>query len=313
MQGKGKVHVCNSEESVAFHYADKSILAPLIYSDEYIPFLLNYCKQNHIDILISLFDIDLLILAKNKDLFEKIGTKVIVSDKEIIQICNDKWETYKFLLANNFYVPKTFISIDGLQQALNNNEVSFPIIVKPRFGCGSLSIATAYDKEDLDYLYKKSCREINSSYLRYESCHIDQKVLFQEFLVGKEYGADIINDLHGKIQNIIIREKIAMRSGETDIATIVDIPKVKSELFRLGNLTKHIANMDCDIFIVDDKPYILELNARFGGGYPFSHAAGCDLPYAIVQWCKGEPLDGTILEAKNGIKAYKELIISTDK
>ena len=81
---EGQVHVCNSDDkTVAFHYADKGIISPLIYDDNYIPFLLNYCKENQIDILLSLFDIDLLILARNRELFSEIGTKVIVlSDPE---------------------------------------------------------------------------------------------------------------------------------------------------------------------------------------------------------------------------------------
>src|SRR5699024_421276 len=77
----GKVYVSNSDDkSIAFKYADEKVITPLIYDDNYIPFLLNYCKKNSIDILISLFDIDLLILAKHKKQFEEIGTKVIVSD-----------------------------------------------------------------------------------------------------------------------------------------------------------------------------------------------------------------------------------------
>ena len=68
--------------------------------------------------------------------------------------------------------------------------------------------------------------------------------------------------------------------------------------------------MDCDIFMVDGKPYVLEMNARFGGGYPFSHLGGCNLPKAIVQWAKGENADPSDLEAKVGIKAFKELYIT---
>ena len=54
LAGSGEVHVCNSDDlTVAFHYADYSVITPLIYDDNYIPFLLKYCKENHIDILIS--------------------------------------------------------------------------------------------------------------------------------------------------------------------------------------------------------------------------------------------------------------------
>ena len=104
----GQVHVCNSDDkTVAFHYADKSVISPLIYDDNYIPFLLEYCKENKIDILLSLFDIDLMVLARNKQKFAQVGTRVIVSEPELIEICNDKWKTYLFLKENGFNVPKT--------------------------------------------------------------------------------------------------------------------------------------------------------------------------------------------------------------
>lgn len=101
-----------------------------------------------------------------------------------------------------------------------------------------------------------------------------------------------------------------MRSGETDIAQLVDEPIIQDELLRLGKITKHIANMDCDVFLVDGVPYVLEMNARFGGGYPFSHMGGCNLPKAIVDWARGKTVDKGVISAKTGITGYKEIYIT---
>ena len=137
-----------------------------------------------------------------------------------------------------------------------------------------------------------------------------EKVIFQEFLNGEEFGADIINDLNGLFRNVVIRRKIAMRAGETDIAEIVENKKISYELERLGKLSHHIGNLDCDIFLVGDDVYILEMNARFGGGYPFSHMAGCNLPLAIVNWASGKDVTTDILTAKVGHRGFKELTIT---
>ena len=307
----GQVHVCNSDDkTVAFHYADKSIISPLIYDDNYIPFLLDYCKENKIDILLSLFDIDLLVLAKNKEKFKEIGTNVIVSDKELIEICNDKWKTYEFLKSNGFNVPKTYLTLEDTINALDRGEISYPVVVKPRFGCGSIALSIAEDEMALLYYFRRNTRTINKSYLKYESASVEDKIIYQECLKGQEYGADIINDLNGKFQNAIVKKKIAMRAGETDIAEIVDEPEILKEAIRLGKLTKHIGNMDTDIFLVDGKPYILEMNARFGGGYPFSHMGGCNLPKAIVNWHCGLDVPKEMLISKVGMIAYKELILT---
>lgn len=40
---------------------------------------------------------------------------------------------------------------------------------------------------------------------------------------------------------------------------------------------------------------VLELNPRFGGGFPFSYEAGVNMPRAIIQWVRGESVDPGIL------------------
>lgn len=307
----GKVYVCNSDDkSIAFKYADEKVISPLIYDENYIPFLLDYCKRNSINILISLFDIDLLMLARHKNQFKEIGTKVIVSDPQIVEICNDKWKTYQFLINNGFHAPASFLNVNEVIEKIADGELNYPIVVKPRFGCGSISVAIAYDEEDLVYLTKKANKEITTSYLKYESAVTEEKVIYQECLKGQEYGADIINDLNGVTQNVIVRKKIAMRSGETDIAELVDEPTIKDTLVKLGSVTKHIANMDCDVFLVDGKPFVLEMNARFGGGYPFSHMGGCNLSQAIVSWAEGKEVSKEMISAKTGITGFKEIYIT---
>lgn len=309
----GEVHVCNSDDlTVAFQYADHGVISPLIYNEEYIPFLIDYCRKNKIDVIVSLFDIDLPVLAKNKDKFLEIGTKVIVSKESIVNICNDKWKTYQFLKDNGFHVPKTYISLQKVMLAIDSGELKYPIILKPRFGCGSIGVSVAEDEMALLYYFRRNTRVIGRSYLKYESQTVSESetIIYQECLNGQEYGADIIHDLNGELQNIIIKKKIAMRAGETDIAKLIENSIIFEELERLSSCTKHIANMDCDLFLVEGKPYILEMNARFGGGYPFSHMGGCNLPKAIIEWCKGNNVSKQLLSAQVGCVGYKELFIT---
>jgi carbamoyl-phosphate synthase large subunit len=49
------------------------------------------------------------------------------------------------------------------------------------------------------------------------------------------------------------------------------------------------------------------MNARFGGGYPFSHMAGVNLPLAIVKWARGESVSRELLEAKVGVMTQKDI------
>ncbi|MBR6616892.1 MAG: ATP-grasp domain-containing protein [Oscillospiraceae bacterium] len=311
LQGKGRVFVSNSDDkTVAFYYADQSVISPLIYDEAYIPFLLDYCQTNRIDVLISLFDIDLMVLAKHKEAFAAIGTRVIVSDPGVIEVCNDKWKTYQYLKERGFHVPKTYLTLSKVMLALECGELQYPIVVKPRFGCGSIALSIAEDEMGLLYYYSRNTRAVNRTYLKYESAAEDEKIIYQECLNGQEYGVDLINDLNGTPRSVIAKKKIAMRAGETDIAELVDEPALAAEAKRLAALTGHIANMDTDWFMVNGVPYILEMNARFGGGYPFSHMGGCNLPQAIVNWCRGEDVSFESLSAEAGTVGFKELYLT---
>lgn len=305
----GQVHVANSSPMTpAFSYADMSTVTPLIYDDNYIPFLMDYCIQHKINAIISLFDVDLFILASNKKLFEKNGVQVCISDKNVINTCNDKWETYNFLINNEFNVPKTYITLKHAIEAINIKEITFPIIIKPRWGMGSIGIFEAENQEELEILYKKVISNIKDSYLKYESNkNLEKSVIIQQKLCGQEYGLDVINDLSGKYCNTIPKIKYAMRSGETDCAEVVESRLLKRLGEQLGEKLKHVGNLDVDVFVYNQKAYVLEMNARFGGGYPFSHMAGVNLPKAIVHWLNNENIDLDLLKEKVGVRSCKDI------
>lgn len=309
LNGKGSIHVANSSAvSPAFQVADKSIVTPLIYADDYIPFLIKYCKENDIGVIISLFDIDLMILAKNKDVFAEIGVKVIVSDERVIEICNDKWNTYKFLINNGFKAPVTFLNIETALENIEKGVVKYPLMIKPRWGMGSIAVYQADNEEELKIFFEKTRRNIFDSYLKYESNgDKDNCVLIQEKICGQEYGLDIINDLEGKYVNTIVKMKYAMRAGETDCAVTVDNSNIKKIGEILSSKLNHIANLDTDIFVNEDGIYVLEMNARFGGGYPFSHMAGVNLPLAILKWLCDENVDESLFTANPNVMVQKDI------
>lgn len=309
LNGKGKVHAANSSAlSPTFEVADQCVVTPLIYDDNYIPFLLKYCKENEITAIISLFDIDLPVLAKHREEFAEVGTRLIISDLDFINICNDKWKSFLYLKEREFGVPKTYVDLDEALSDVKNNKLNFPLIIKPRWGCGSLSIFRVNNEAELRVLYNKCKEEIKDSYLKYEAKQDEDKsVLIQEIIKGDEYGLDVINDLDGNYMNTIVRKKMGMRSGETDCAQIMDIPQLKELGSKLSQFTKHIANLDVDVLGIDGDYYILELNARFGGGYPFSHISGVNLPAAIVEWLRGNKAPREFFEEECGVIGQKDI------
>lgn len=304
----GAVHAANSQPAASFAAADRTVVTPLIYDQYYIPFLLDYCRRWEIGLLIPLFDIDLPVLAAHRAEFEAAGTLLVTADADAVAICNDKWKTHGFLAEHGLSVPGTWLDWKEAASAAREGRARYPMIIKPRWGMGSLEIFEADGEEELRILADKCRRGISASYLKYEAAQDRSAcVLIQEKLEGQEFGLDVINDLEGNYRTTIVKQKTAMRSGETDEAMTVE----NAELVKIGGVLaralRHRGNLDVDVFASGGKYYVLEMNARFGGGYPFSHAAGVNLPYALVKWALGETVPESCLTAKAGVRALKDI------
>jgi carbamoyl-phosphate synthase large subunit len=174
---------------------------------------------------------------------------------------------------------------------------------------GSIAVMEADTIEELDILYNKIKKKIFDSYLKYESSeNVDNCVIIQEKIHGQEYGLDVFNNLEGKYITTIAKRKIAMRSGETDIAEIVNPAPFETIGSLLANKLSHIANLDVDCFVADNGDiYVLELNCRFGGQYPFSHNAGVNFPKQIVSFLKGLGVEKNLITPQIGVVSCKEI------
>jgi len=185
-----------------------------------------------------------------------------------------------------------------------SKNLTFPVFIKPRCGMGSLAIYEADKLEEMKSLYNRCKKDIYNTYLRYEAMlDMENPIIIQEKLSGQEYGMDVINDLEGNFCCNVVRKKYEMRAGETDCASVIKLPEMDLISRRISSLLRHIGNLDVDLFVKKNKIYLLEMNARFGGGYPFSHLAGVDLPKAIIKWLNKENLKNELV-----IKKYNRIV-----
>jgi len=288
---------CNSEFTSGFSHCDKSYIVPSIKNErEYIDKLLDICKNEKVNILLSFYDYDTYILSQYLDEFNGIGVQPVISSREVNTIAFDKIETFQFLTREGFYTPWTMTA-----EEINKKEIpSYPVIVKPRFGFGSNAISLAHNKEEVDF------------FLKY---YDNEEMMVQEFIEGAEYSFDILNDFHGKAVTAVVKRKMKMRSGETDQGYAIKSVHYRDWALKLGNALKHIGPLDVDFFIKDNKPYILELNPRFGGGYPMTHLSGINFPKLLIDLAKGKlkPSDYLLYrDYDEGNAMVKDMVILKD-
>lgn len=284
----------------ALQVADVKIQVPAVYDPKYIDVTLEICKEQKIEALLSLNDLELPILAANKIRFEEIGVKLIVSDLSVIDIAFDKYKTARWVESLGLKSPKSYVSLAEAKKALEVGELHFPLFMKPRWGSGSIGLETVEDMEELEIYYQLLTKKIKKTILATASVG-DEYIIIQEKLTGKEFGLDVMNDLEGNHVAVSVKQKLAMRAGETDKAVTVDLPKVREMGKIIGTALKHIGNLDVDVMQNENGDYcVLELNPRFGGGFPFSYEAGVNMPKAIVEWVKGNKVDVSILQPEYG-------------
>ena len=284
----------------ALQVADVKIQVPAVYDPKYIDVTLEICKKQKIEALLSLNDLELPILAANKIRFEEIGVKLIVSDLSVIDIAFDKYKTARWVESLGLKSPKSYVSLAEAKKALEVGELHFPLFMKPRWGSGSIGLETVEDMEELEIYYQLLTKKIKKTILATASVG-DEYIIIQEKLTGKEFGLDVMNDLEGNHVAVSVKQKLAMRAGETDKAVTVDLPKVREMGKIIGTALKHIGNLDVDVMQNENGDYcVLELNPRFGGGFPFSYEAGVNMPKAIVEWVKGNKVDASILQPEYG-------------
>lgn len=305
LAGKGQIFATDlSPLAPAMAEADQAFLVPRVDADNYLEALLKICKDNSVSVVISLNDHELPVLAAAKEQFAAIGTTVIVSDLSVIELCFDKTQTDSFAEKIGIKTPLTFTSLESAIQAIEAGTLDFPLFVKPRWGSGSAGIERVESLTEL-----KLAWELNNIKLVRWGVRVgdDQEsgLLIQQALPGCEYGVDIVNDLKGNYRATFVKQKLGMRAGETDKAKTVNLPIFEEIGQKISSALGHIGNVDCDFFVDGDDIYLLEINPRFGGGYPFSAEAGVDVPAALLAWVAGKEPDPSWKDIKFNVTTAK--------
>lgn len=290
LAGLGCVYAAdNSDTAPALQEADHALILPPVAAPNYIDVLKEICRSYDIGLVFSLNDLELPLLARAKQSLLQSGTIAVVSDPHFVDLCFDKWATDRFLAELGIDRPKTYLTLQDAMQAVDRGELSLPVVVKPRWGTASLLIEYPQTALELDMTYRLNELRVKRSLLADTHAGFSDQshLLVQEMLLGTEYGLDIVNDLQGRYITTFVKQKLAMRAGETDKARTVTNEGLLALGRTIGEASGHVGNLDCDVFVVGERLSVLEMNPRFGGGYPFSHAAGANLPAAFIAWAQG--------------------------
>jgi carbamoyl-phosphate synthase large subunit len=305
--GCGEMFACDvSADAPALHHADKGFVVPEVTDPGYVDALLTLCDRHRVRLLVPTLEPELPLLAAHRDAFAAVGTVLLISTPEVVDTCYDKIKAGDFLSSCGVRVPRTWASIDDARRALARGDLTFPVVVKPRWGVGSLGVSFPEDEDELTLSWTVTSRAIVRSAVRGISATDPLRcILVQEHLSGEEFGFDVINDLRGRHVSTLVRRKIRMRAGQTDRAESVAHDEIRRIGQLIGEGLAHVGVLDCDAIVTASGCFVLDLNPRIGGGYPFSHLAGANIPAALVAWARGEEPEPQWLRADVQVSASR--------
>jgi len=263
-----------TELSSALQLCDKGFLVKPTTHAGYIKQLLSIVKANRIKLLIPTVDLDLKLLAKNKPKFAAMGCCVLVSSPEVVDICQDKRKTYRFLIRNGFDTPDTMSVRAALSKfKIQNSKFKWPCFLKPWDGYASRGNAVVNNRKELSFFAG-----------RIPNC------IVQEFVEGVEHTCDVYVDFEMKVRCVVPRKRIEVRSGEVSKGQIIKHPRIMSEAARLvEKLGAGPGVVTLQLFLTkDNKIKFIEVNPRFGGGAPLSIKAGANFPKWILKESLGK-------------------------
>lgn len=276
---------------------DKFYQVPAAADPTFIDKILEICRTEKIQVLISIVTRELELFSKAKERFAEVGTLVSTMDYGPLHIANNKGLLLTAMKAAGLPVPAFQVvhTPEALEEAVHAlGYPEEPVVVKPTFGNGSRGtrILDARKSRYNQFFMEKP----NSQYMRLEELmeivaekNMIPEMMVMEFLPGSEVSVDILAD-HGKVLYSSAREgrvvSSIMVSSEVKLdAEAMDIARKTVELLKLDG------NIDFDMRRgADGFPYVMEINPRLPAGVAVQAKAGVNFPYLGIKKIMGEEL-----------------------
>lgn len=245
------------------------------------------CKNKNIHYIIPTREADLLFFSEWKNDLEKQNIFVMVSNKQSIESVNNKYRFYQRLNKENINVIP-IIQDDCLEE-------NKKYVLKERTGSGSKNLFINLDKNEV-----------------LEKIDLLEEPIIQPYIEGKEFSIDVYITKSQKVKATVVRERVLVVDGESQITQIVEHPKLSKLIEKAAvdlSLEGHV--MFQAIEDKNEELWIIECNARIGGASTLSIYAGLDTFNWWIAECNGENIDDWPVNIKKlkQVRYKKDLIL----
>ena len=247
--------------SSACQVSDGAFQLPLVSDPNYINLLLALCKQNNVCLVIPTIDTELLLLAKHRTSFLKQGITIVIPHSDFVNLCRDKRLMHQFFELHHIPVAREYSKFD----------YQLPLFIKPINGSRSVDTYLINKHEELTEYHFKNNDLMFLEYLDHD--------FYEEFTCDLYYGKDHM------LKCVVPRKRIEVRDGEVNKGITEKNALVSFIRTHLNEIPGVIGCLTSQFFKHKETHavYGIEINARFGGGFPLTYLSGANYPKWLIQ------------------------------
>lgn len=285
--------------AMGFHWCDETgllpdLLDPAISEEAWFADLCRQVGEAGSQILFVGADFELRPLARLAEtLRARTGCHAVVGPTAIVDICKDKYRTARWLREIGAPAPESRLPSDGIDEI--ETAIAYPMIVKPRFGARSRGVVRVADRAALQ-----------------RALAVCKDPVVQRYLPGaeREYSCGVVV-LDGRVDTVSVLRR-RLKDGNTSTAVADPVPAVDALCRKVGKALAPHGPINIQLRLVDETPYVFEINPRFSGTTIFRALLGVNEPERVLRHVLTLPLSPPPILRAGRVTRYFDEIVEDD-
>jgi len=286
--------LCGSKMDLGYasRYPDHKIVGvcdPERYQES-SDYICDLIRSNRYDLVLPLVDFSARILSENKEELSRYAV-IASNDQDVFKLSQDKLSVMKLCMLHNIPCPKTLCEITTKEE-LEKASLDYPIVIKPRRGCGARGFHCFQNREEL---------------IAFDKVILWKDYVVQEYIpqTNSNLAVNMYVDKKGIIRTAFTyasRRWFPLKGGTGTLNELIDRPDAVEICERLVKLLGLRGYIGFDL--IDDPrdgiPKVIEINPRILACAKIGFDGGVDQAAFVLEDSFGDRVE-TRTNYRNGI------------
>jgi predicted ATP-grasp superfamily ATP-dependent carboligase len=280
-------------------YCHRVLILPDIISDEagFVAAVVGFVRDCGPRVVIPNGDATISVLRKHRGDLAALGCMLAISPESALEVANDKDRTLALADQLSIAYPKSLRIRDGADLAVAATVLGFPFVIKPTVSWTEASISRLVP---VDVINESEAKEITERILA-----AGAGVLAQEWVPGRREGVTLFivgGEVKAACGHVAHRTtpplggSSAVREGIDPPADMLDAALRLARAIDFEGVCEVEFRRDRD-----NRPLLMEINARLAGTIENAVQAGVNFPLMIWNWATGQGIT-TVTSYRWGIR-----------